>query len=395
MEFSYTALRPDGEEKGRIEAPSQAEALKILRAKGLVPVEIKPIKRKNWFFKKNLSEDDLLLFTEHLRQLIEGGLPLDRALDFLEGVFQATNKKNLAQMANRLRERVRKGQSLSQALEEEPDISHLYVQLIRAGEVAGNLSEVLKALEDYLKRQKHFRSEIISSSLYPLFLVVFGLFAIQTVLVYVLPRFAVIFQEFGTDPPLITKILLRVGLFWKEWGPLILCLLGVFFLVAVRLAREKERRRQIETFVLRIPYLGTLLLLADLARIFRALGVMLSGGLSLYKATLQAARVATLQTLRQLFEEGAEQIRRGISLRVALTGLPAGASFVLDFLGVGEESGDLPRACTQIARICEERFSSATTRILKLMEPISVLVFGLFVGAVLISVLIAIFDIQP
>lgn len=322
-------------------------------------------------------------------------MPLDKALNFLERVFNSTGKKNLALLVNRLKERLRKGKSLSQALEEEPEMSNLYVQLIKTGETVGDLPGVLTTLEHYLSSRKRFRSELISTSLYPLFLVIFGLFAIQTVLVYVLPRFAIIFEEFGTNPPLFTRVLLQIGIFWRDWGPYFLTLLGLLFLGGIRWARHPERRKKIEDLLIRLPYIGLLFLLADLARIFKAMAVMLSGGLSLYRAMLQAAEVATLINLRQILKEGAEKIRHGTSMRVALIGMPSNVAFVLDFLSVGEESGNLHQACNQIARICEERFSNAMARMLKLLEPLSVLVFGLFVGAVLLSVLLAIFDIQP
>ena len=395
LEFFYIAFRPEGEERGRLEAPSEVEALRILKERGLVPVELKPVRRKRWFLRRELSDDDVLLFTEHLRQLLEGGLPLDKALNFLERVFESTDKRSLALFVGRLKERLQKGRSLSQALEEETDISRLYVQLIKTGEAVGDLPGILATLQHYLSSQKRFREELISNSLYPLFLIVFGLFAIQTVLVYVLPRFAVVFEEFGTEPPWFTALLLRIGIFWRDWGAYFLLLLGAIFVWGVRWIRLPERRKSMEEWLIRWPYVGLLVLLADLTRVFRALAVMLGGGLSLYRALLQAAEVATLITLRRILQEGAEKIRHGSSLRVALLGLPPKVSFVLDLLSVGEETGNLPRVCNQISRICEERFSTAMTRILKLLEPVSVLGFGLFVGAILLSVLLAIFDLHP
>jgi len=393
MEFVYVALREGSREKGRIEAADRTEALQILRERGLTPIELVPAKK--WgSFRRGLSDEDLLLFTEHLRRLLEGGLPIDRALEFLEKLFSTTGKRALSTLTGRLRERLRRGKSLSEALGEEK-VPSFYIHLIKTGELAGNLPEILSSLERYLQERRRFRSELISASIYPTFLLIFGLFAVQTVLVYVLPRFAYIFEEFGTKPPFLTWVLLKAGLFWKAWGPYCLIGLGAVLLAALRMLRHPDRRKRMEDLFLKIPLIGRLLLVADLARIFRATGVMLGGGLPLYKTFLQAAEISVLEELKRALREAAEDMRRGAPLHAALAGLPPEASFVLDFLSIGEESGTLVKSCEQIAELCEEQFSGTVQRLFKLLEPLTILVFGLFVGAVMISMLLAIFEIQP
>ncbi|MBX6424281.1 type II secretion system F family protein [Thermosulfurimonas sp. F29] len=395
MKYRYLALREGREEKGWLEARDLQAALQSLRDRGLIPIEVEPYRRKSLLPRRKLGEEEILLFTEQLSRLVKGGLPLDRALSFMEKILSATAGHRLVQLAGRLRSRLKEGQSLSGALAEEEDFPAFYVQLIRAGELSGQLPNILDSLEQYLRERQRFRSELISSLLYPSFLLFFGLIAVQTILVYILPRFASIFEDFGVSPPRFTLYLLKAGLFWRDYGAYVLLGLGGGVLVGLRWLRGEEQRLWLERRLIRMPWVGKVLVWAELARIFRAIGLMLKGGLSLPASFQQGARITTLHLMKEALEDMAERMRTGYPLRLVLLDLPQEASLVRDFLAVGEESGALPEACFQVAAVCEERFRTTVTRFLRGLEPATILFFGLFIGSIMATLLSAIFSVQP
>ncbi len=396
MRFRYAAFTNEGLVKqGELEAADINEALERLRADGLLPVKVTPAQRR-WKFKlfERAKYQELLLFTEQLERLLESGLPLDKTLNILIKVFQATGKPLLLNMTQEIKKKIEKGESFSSALKDTKFFPDFYVSLVEAGEISGALAPILKDLARYLKEEHSFKQELQSALLYPSFLVVFGLLAVQTVLVYILPRFSTIFDQLGVSPPLITQILLAIGSFWKAYGWvfLLLMLLG---LIGFRLSlKNPENRKRAEVFLLKVPYLGRFLFLADMARIFHGLSVMVRGGVSLPKAMALTANIPRFYVLRDFFGQAAQEIREGAKLSHVFQSFPGSFDFVINFVSLGEETGDLAQAFSDMAYLCEEEVKVASKRFITVLEPCTILFFGLLLGGMIISILMAIFDVR-
>ena len=397
MKYRYLAATPKGELKeGEIEAFSPQEAAEKLREKALVPIEIKELRLSFWkrLRLRRHSSEELLLFTEQLHRLLKAGLPLDKAFQLLAKIFATAGKEELERMALNVQQELAQGRRLSEALAQERMFPTFYVSLIEAGEVSGALEEILADLARYLKEQETFRQELLSALLYPSFLLIFGLLAVQTVLVYVLPRFALIFEEMGVKPPWFTNLLIHLGLFWKQWGwVFLLLLLLAFFYLRFRLTTPEYRPR-LEKRLLALPFLGRVLLLADLARIFRGLAVMMRGGVPIETALRMAANVGYLTILRDFFTRLGEEIRHGHRLSSLILHLPVRVDFILDLIAIGEETGNLASSFRDIAELCEEEVRVSTKRFLTLLEPATILFFGLLLGTIIVSILVAIFDLR-
>ncbi len=393
MKFKYQAVDTAGNlQEGEIEAPSLEEAQEAIRAKGLWPVELKAASRLTLKLKRGPGLTELILFTVQLNRLLRAGLPLDRALNILQRLLSSSGKDQLATIIDTLSKDIEAGEDFASALSKHPFFPPYYVNLVRAGQAAGALPRILESLADYLQKQQAFRQELLSALLYPSFLLIFGLFAVQTVLVYVLPRFGRIFDDLGVDPPAFTRFLIKLGLFWRDWGPLVLILLlGVGVYLRHRLG-SPEGRKRLEELLLRLPLLGRNLLLADLARIFRGLAVMMSGGVPVEKALSLASEIPTLSMLRDLLSRAGEEVKKGQPLSASFRSLPF--PFVVDLLTVGEETGDLAEAFSDIATLAEEEVQNYTQRFLTLLEPAAILFFGLLLGTIIISIMLAIFDLR-
>ncbi len=396
MKFKYLAASPSGGlQQGEIEALSVQEVAEKLREKSLVPIEIKKA-RRSWFqFKWQRNRiDDLLLFTEQLYRLLKAGVPLDRALKILGKIFSSTGKEDLEQITNSIKQELEEGKRLSEALAGEELFPEFYVNLIRAGEASGALERVLQDLAQYLRDKQSFQQELLSALLYPSFLLVFGLLAVQTVLVYVLPRFSMIFEEMGVNPPAFTRFLIALGLFWRNWGWIFLIFFVLVFFYVRYVLLAPERRPQLEKRLLRLPFVGRMWLLAELARTFRALAVMLQGGVAIEQALKLSSSVPGLMVLRDFFAHTAEEIKQGRSMAQLLQDLPLRADFVLDLVAIGEETGELGASFGEIASLCEEEVRLGTKRFLTILEPATILFFGLLLGTIIISILVAIFDLR-
>ncbi len=396
MRYRYVAVNTDGSlRRGEIEALDLTEALESLRSEGLVPVEVSPLRRR-WRLRLGSPDrrGDILIFTEQLERLLRAGVPLDRALNILARVFQATGKGFLQEVAEELQRKLERGLPLSQALAEAGIFPEFYVNLIRAGEISGALAEVLRDVVRYLREEEEFRKELQSALLYPAFLLIFGLLAVQTVLVYILPRFGVIFDELGVEPPLVTKVLLQVGSFWRAygWAFLVLALLAFFYLRWW--VRRPSGRTRLEAWLLKVPFLGRVLYLADMAKTFRGLAVMVRGGVSIPKAVDLAAGIPNFSRLREFLAEVSERLKEGQRLSRLFQNFPEHFDFVVNFVTLGEETGDMAQAFADMAYLCEEEVKMATRRFLTLIEPATILFFGLLLGSMIVSILMAIFDIR-
>jgi len=398
MRYSYVAVSPEGKiHKGEIEALSEGQAAEKLREKTLLPLEIKKVHRGRLsFFKwqRRARTQDLLLFTEQLARLLKAGIALDKALKILTQIFSATDRAELEAVTIALRHELEQGRRLSEALAAQGIFPDFYVNLVQAGEASGALEVILEDLGVYLKERQKFQQELLSALLYPSFLLIFGLLAIQTVLVYVLPRFGNIFEEMGVEPPALTRFLIHLGLFWRQWGwSFLLGLAGLFFYFRYRVF-TRQNRSQVENWLIKMPLVGHLVLLADLARVSRSLAVMIKGGVPIEKALALSAAVPSLELLRSFFAGLAEEIKRGKSLSILLVNLPGKLGFVHDLVAIGEETGNLAISFFDVASMCEEEVRVATRRLLNLLEPATILFFGLLLGGIIISILVAIFDLQ-
>lgn len=393
MKFKYQAIDATGKlREGVLEAPSLEAAQENLRTKGLWPLELKGASRFSFRLRRGRDYGKLILFTVQLARLLKAGLPLNKALYVLKRLLISSGKEEIASIIETLSKDLEAGEDFATALSKHTFFPAYYVNLVRAGQSAGALPTILDNLAEYLQKQQLFRQELLSALLYPCFLLIFGLLAIQTVLVYVLPRFGRIFDDLGVNPPAFTKFLIEVGLFWRDWGPLFLLLfLGLGVAIRVRLKTSSGRQR-LEQFLLRLPFLGRNLLLADLARVFRGLAVMLAGGVPIEKALSLAAEIPSLNLLRDLLKQALEEVKKGQPLSHSFRKLPL--PFVADLLAVGEETGELAEAFADIASLAEEEVQNASKRFLTVLEPAAILFFGLILGTIIISIMLAIFDLR-
>lgn len=279
--YYYKAVTPGGEVlEGQFDLGNRDEVIGKLQDAGNIPLEVREADGGDsaslfaaLFKRAALRQAQIVQFTQQLATLLGAGQPLDRALQIL---LDLPDSDKARRMLERIRDAVRGGTPLSDALEaEQGTFSRLYINMVRAGEAGGSLDDTLARLADYLERSAQLRSSVINAMIYPAFLVGMVLVSLMVLLVYVVPQFAPMFADMNIEMPLITKVVLGIGAFLQGFWWLIL--LAIVFLVAWlrRQMADPPARLKIDERLLGLRVVGDIVRKIETARIARTLGVLI------------------------------------------------------------------------------------------------------------------------
>src|SRR5690606_37292504 len=239
------------------------------------------------FRKATLSQAQVLQFTQQLATLLGAGQPLDRALQILLDLPESEAARKVIE---RIRDAVRGGAPLSQALETEQGIfSRLYINMVRAGEIGGSLDDTLRRLADYLERSKALRESVINALIYPAILVAMVLASLVLLLGYVVPQFMPLFQDLGAELPMLTRIVLVMGDTVRDWWWLLIVAIGAAVFWVRRQLGDPERRLKLDAWLLRRGRIGDLIAKLVPARLACTLGTLACSGVPML-SSLSIAR---------------------------------------------------------------------------------------------------------
>jgi len=389
--YSYrTSTRGGVIQEGFLEAPDEKTAVETLKSSGAIPLKIALKKdrfRPSWRLGK--PKGDILAFTSELSVLLNAGLPLDRSLHILADISEHQGMREVVEAMLRS---IREGHSFSDALLKHPRLfPRIYVNMIRAGESSGVLGAILEKLTEFLSSSKELKDHIISAMIYPAILIITGGVSVIVLLTFVLPKFSAIFEEFGGNLPLPTKIVMTLSGFLQStwWLGLIIMIGGALF---IRQHLQTERGRY-QWDVLKIRILGDIIRKMETARFCRTLGTMLKSGVPHLQALRNSIDVVgnrvvagALTTLTKSAKEG-----KGIAGPATDTGVFP--PLALSMIKVGEETGQLDEMLLKVAVAYEKNLRESIRRFVSLVEPMMILIMGLLIGFIVISMLMAIFSI--
>jgi general secretion pathway protein F len=393
-QFRYRAISAAGETlQGQMEAASLEEVISRLQDQGHTPLEAQAAGAEGGgsglaalFRRGPFTGDQLAQFTHQLATLLGAGQPLDRALGILMDLPEGLSAKKLIE---RVRDRVRGGTPLSQALDEEHGVfPKLYVSLVRAGEAGGSLEDTLRRLADYLERSQQLRGSIINALIYPAFLMVGVLGSLLLLLAYVVPQFVPIFQDMQVPIPLITQLVLMVGNTLQTWWWLLLILLVMGVLVARARLRDPATLLAWHARLLTLRLVGPLLLKVQTARIARTLGTLLKNGVPLLSALTIARQVTANRALDQALEQAAEQVKGGAGLSLSLAQSQRFPRLALQMVQVGEEAGQLDTMLLKVADTFELESRRAIDRLLAALVPALTIVMTVMVAIIMAAILL-------
>lgn len=389
--YRYKAVAPTGETlTGQMEAGSRDEVVMRLQDGGNLPIEAVEagaaggISLDQLFRRSAMNQTQIAMFTQQLGTLLGAGQPLDRALQILSELPESEAGRR---MVERLKDAVRGGTTLSSALEQQHGVfSRLYVNMVRAGEVSGSLTDTLKRLAEYLERSRQLKGTVINALIYPAILVCMVIFAVITLMVVVVPSFEPIFTELGDNLPLLTKIVLAVAGFLESfWWLLVAGIIGTIVWLN-RQWGDPEQRLNWERRLLSAPRIGELLLKVETARLARTLGTLLVNGVPLLTGLSIAKNVMTNTLLAAAVEDAAGDVKTGSGLAFALGATKRFPKLALQMIAVGEEAGELDGMLMKVADTYDVDVRNTVERLIAAMVPALTAVMTVLIGVIMISI---------
>lgn len=392
--YRYRAASTDGDvHTGTVRARASPEAVAWVQRRGWIPLQVEPERAERaprrtrslpWRGGQRRAVERLV---QELAQLLEAGLPLDRALAL---VGRLAESPQAAALAAELGDRVRDGAALSAAMAAQPEpFDGIALGMVRAGESAGALAPALAALADHRRRVRELGEQVTSALLYPAILLVVSAGSLIALLVFVIPRFEAMFADLGGALPLSTRVVLGAGQWLRESGWLLGGGIAAGWGALRALGATTAGRLTLDRWALRAPVVGGLVLRREAARFSRTLAVLLRGGVPLLEALASARGVVANRWLHRKLADVEERVRAGERLAAALGSVPALPALLPQLATVGEESGRLAGSLEQVAELLEARARTASARLLTVLEPVLIVGMGGLIAAIILSILVA------
>jgi general secretion pathway protein F len=388
--FQYQARDLQGAvHKGVLEALSELDVARKLKSSRLYPVKIKAVKSQRL---RRVPEEHIIRFFYDLSDLLYAGLPVDRALALI-----STNQshKVFGRVVQDLLGEVQGGMDLSGAIGKCRDVfGELSDHMVRAGEASATLAPITKRLAQYLEQRRGFRQSLISSMIYPCILIGTSSISMVILLVYVIPKFAQIFDDLNQKVPLLTHVMLQAGVFLKEYGWILPLILAAGFFGGRHLYRRPKARRVMDHLLFRIPFTRYLILYSELARFCRTLGTMLQAGVPLLRALSLGQELLINTVLKEAIAPLHREIKAGRSISNFFRTHQPFPSRMGTMLRIAEEQGNLGEGLLGLGEHFATELHRKLQRLMILMEPAVIIATALVIGAMVLSMFTAIFGIN-
>lgn len=390
--FSYQATNAEGKQtKGTIEGLNRDAVIEQLMNQDLKPREVTLVtegKGGKKFFSRKVKTDDLVLFTRQLSTMVSAGVPLLRALTTLEAQAENPTLKNIIV---ELIKDIQGGSQLADALEKHPAVfSDIYVNMVRAGESAGIVDDILKRLATQVEKNSSMKKKIKGAMTYPLVLLSLTVVAFFGLMIFVVPQIGGVLKGLGgpnTQLPALTQGMLDMSDFIvKYWYLVIGGLAGLIFGLRAYVKTPKGHR-QFHTLILRTPIAGMLTTKIAVASFTRTFSALIGSGVSVVEALRVTGRSLGNELFKEEMEAASLEVVNGKQLSQALEGSKLFPAIVPQMLAVGEETGQTDTILVKVAEFYEEEVDTAIASMSALLEPIMIVIMGAAVGLIAAGVM--------
>ena len=409
--YTYVALDARGQEStGLVEARSSNEAIGQLRQAGYFPTSVyeegkggpdgkvsraaakaaraaRPRTKISMvlFQRKKVKPKTMMIFTRQLATLIDSGLPLLRGLNVLAKQERDTVLRNTI---NKLADGVQGGSTFSESLAQHPLIfNHLYVNMVKAGEVGGVLELVLRRLAEFQEKAQKIKNKVVAAMVYPIIVMTMAIAIMTFLLVFIVPKFEAIFHDMLGDKPLpaITLFVIGVSNFVKNDGLVLLGLLIAAVAAYKLIARTRAGRSIIDRFKLRVPLFGDLIRKTAISRFSRTLGTLVTSGVPILQALNITRETAGNMVIAGAISQVHDSVKEGESIVQPLEASGAFPPMAISMIDVGEETGQLPEMLLKIADVYDDETDNSVAALTSMLEPIMIVFLALVVGTIVIA----------
>ena len=395
MKFNYVARNSAAEvETGQISASSQAEAIENLHGRNLVVLSCRPVISMPFWLKdikiKSVKQKELVVFSRQLSALFSAKVPLVTALRALARQQQNYYFKEIIfEIAND----VEAGFILSKSLSKHPkEFSAFYINLVKSGEVSGNLESVLIYLADHLEKQYYLATRVRNAMIYPAFVFLGFLVVAVLMLILVIPNLTSILEETGQQLPLTTRMIIGLSNLLASWGWLIFLVLAGAGIFAWRYVKTPQGRRILDVIKLKMPLFGDIFRKVYIARFTENFSTLLHGGVPVLQALQVAGDVVGNVVFSEIILEAKEGVRVGNTISSVLESSSEIPPMVSQMIATGEKIGQLEFVLEKVATFYKQEVDDVVNTISVLIEPILIVVLGIGVAILLVAILMPIYN---
>jgi type IV pilus assembly protein PilC len=375
--------------KGKMLAESEAAVRADLRRQGVLA---KKVRKEVQLFKggKKITSEDIALFARQLATMLQAGIPMVQCFDIIGNGHE---KPSMQKLVLSIKADIESGTTLHEALAKHPlYFDDLFVNLVEAGEHAGALETLLDKVATYKEKTEALKKKIKKALFYPTAVLAVAVIVTVILLIYVIPQFESLFQDFGADLPAFTQMVINMSRFMQAHGLLLGVIVGgagfAFFYFK---KRSRSLRRALDRLLLKIPVIGPIMEKASIARYARTLSTMFAAGVPLVEALTSVAGA----TGNIVYEEATLKIRdevaTGQRLQRAMEATELFPNMVIQMIAVGEESGSLDAMAAKVADFYEADVDAAVDAMSSLLEPLIMAILGVLVGGLVIAMYLPIF----
>jgi type IV pilus assembly protein PilC len=394
--FYYIATdTSNNSQSGTLEAIDRSAAIASLNKQSLRPISIRESDPKkssfnieDFFGKNRVKPDHLVLFTRQLSAMVSAGVPILRALTSLQEHSESPTLKTI--IAGVIKD-VESGTTLADALAKYPNaFSDVYVNMVRAGEAAGILDDILKRLALQQEKNASIRKKIKSAMSYPMVLVGITILSFFGLMIFVIPQIGKIIKDLGgpdAEMPALTQFMLNISDFITTKWFVVFPLLAVFIVMVIRFLKTPRGKELLHVTVLKIPVVKVIIMKIAVARFARTFSALMGAGVAVLEALNVTARAVGNVMYERAIIDAAEQVKNGKNLSFAIANNELFPPIVSQMLAVGEETGQTDTVLVKVADFYEEEVDAAIDGLSSIIEPVMIIVMGSMVGLIAASVM--------
>ena len=395
--FNYLTKDPEGKRKeGEIRADSLDTAIQKLSANGQMVISLKEVDDTFDFLgpfideiqlsiekaKNRIPLSNIVFFTRQLATMFSAGLTLERAIQSL-GAEEKHRK--FKKVLNTVSDNIRKGLNLSESLSRHPGVFNtLFVAMVKAGEVSGNLNEILEQLSSYLENLDDTRRKVKSAMNYPIFMILFLIAMLMVMLLVIIPKFSQVYAQLGAGLPAATRQMIDFSTwFGNNIGFLAFVVFSIFSIIWL-ISKTQRGGYTLDSIILKIPVFGTLIEQSILNKFCKTFGILIGAGVPVLETTALLRKVVDNKVYERAIDDASDLIRDGYNISTALRRTEVFPSILLQLASTGEDTGELDDLLDRAADYYQKQVDALVDRMTTLKEPLLILMVGAVIALMVV-----------
>lgn len=392
--YSYKAKSKDGKViDGTIETKSKRDAIRELTEMDLIVYQVEPrnsILEREIRLGRPLKQKDFILFLRQFSTLMRAGILV---VDSLVLLSEQTESQVLREALEDIAEETREGSPLSAGMEKYPKLfPELLVQMIKTGEVSGQLEDVLERMATYYEKQYELKQKVTTALTYPIVVASFAVIITMFLMLFIVPIFGDMFTSMGSELPFITQAVLSISEFTRKFWWAFIAGIILLLVVLTRLKKKEAYNIYFDTFILKIPIVGSFIQKTVLARMTQTLSSLLDSSVPILQAVEVTSEVVGNRVVEKVLLDARDSLEQGESLAKPMEDHWVFPPLIIQMIHIGEESGALDEMLSKVADIYDREVNEASDKLQSLIEPVLIIFLAFVVGIIVLSIVIPMFS---